>query len=180
MIRRRLAAFFLLFATQNAHAGKVDLSFGYFSINAKTSKGEADFSNIGSYALGYRHEVFPSVEVSLGYSLLMASIIGGDMSYGLDLGSAWYPFTRAGASHWSSETAQFAMLEIWRPFVSAGFSQRQIRQTSYAGLAGGVGVERSLTTHLSLRGEARSLLLTGPSPASATQLDFLLGISYGL
>jgi opacity protein-like surface antigen len=163
-----------------AEAGKVDVSFGYFSISATTSKSSGELSNLGSYAFNYRHEVLPSVEAFIGYSLVMASIVGGDMSYGLDLGASWYPMTRAAASHWSSETAHFTMLEIWRPFVSGGFSQRQIRQTPYAGLAGGAGMEYSLSSRVSLRVEGRYLLLVGPSPAKANQLDLLTGVSFSL
>jgi len=180
----KLAALLLVFGpffqSVRAEAGKMDLSFGYFSITAQTSKGTGDVKNFGSYSLAYRHELFPSVEAWIGYSLLMASVIGGDLSYGLDLGGSWYPFSRASASRWSSEMTQFTMLELWRPFVSGGFSQRQIRQTSYAGLLVGLGVERSLTSLFSLRAEARYLLLVGPSPASARQADVLAGVSISL
>ncbi len=169
-----------------ARADKFDFSLGYFNLSTQqtgsaTAK-SGNASGIGEYQVLYRHAILPSLEVGVGYTLMVSKGLSGDLGYGVDVGAYWFPFTLASYERSSSEGATEVYYTIWRPYVTAGFFQRQFQaiQTGYAGLGGGIGVERALTAKLSLRGEFRDVHLGGSSTSSANSTDFLVGVSLGL
>jgi hypothetical protein len=169
-----------------AQADKFDFSLGYFSLTTQqtgssTAK-SGNASGLGEYQVLYRHTILPSFEVGLGYTLMVSKGLSGDLGYGVDVSGYWFPFTLAGYEKSSSEGASEIYYSIWRPYVTAGFFQRQFQaiQTGYAGLGGGIGVERALTAKFSLRGEFRDVHLGGSSTSSANTTDFLIGVSLSL
>lgn len=163
-----------------AFADKFDLTFGYYSLSATTTKGSSSLSSLGAYSIDYRHAVAPQIEVSLGYSIVTSnSIMGGDLGYGLDIAGYYYPFTQAGEIHYDENGVRINQLEAWRPYVGAMFNQRSFQgiQTGYAGFGGVVGTQRTVNDGLSLVGEIRYMDLSGGDSSTAHVIQMSLGIS---
>lgn len=161
-----------------AHAGKLDLMFGYFLMTARTTQGTGGLNGIGVYSLRYRHPILSKLEVGIGYSVLMSRGIGGDLSFGFDFSASYYPITQVGPVEVTAPETTVVIEELWRPYVSASFHQRQFQstQTGYAGFGLAAGTEYHLYGPLNLKGEAR-LILLGARSASITQIDLLIGAS---
>ncbi len=166
-------------ATAQASASKFDILGGFFSLSAKTDQAEGEFSNFGSYRVNYLTPVHRQIEFGLGYSVAMSSIIGGDMAFGFDLGLFYFPISSSSEYRSSSDEAKLYFQEIWRPFISASFNQRQFQSVdaNYAGYSFGAGVERIFNQNLNLKAEMRLLFLSGAQNGEATQIDLLTGIS---
>jgi hypothetical protein len=169
-----------LWATPAA-ARKLSAGLGFFSVNAKTQSSSASLSGVGAYQIAYEHPLAGSVDLRLGYSLLMTRGIGGDLSFGLDLGGSYYPLTRSSAVEWSSEQARLLVQELWRPYVGAGFFQRNFQslQSGFAGFGGWAGVDRAIQGPLSARFEARYLSLSGPKSSRVSQVELSIGALIG-
>lgn len=170
----------LTFAPLSAWAGKLDVSIGYFQINAQVAGRTGSISNFGLGQLAYRHALTDQFEATLGYSIVMSSGIGGELGYGLDLGLNWYPFTNAAPRETATPSFSFVLDEQWRPYVGPYFYQRQYPrvQTGYAGVGLEAGVERSISSRMSLKPSARFMLLSGPKSAAANELDLMIGLSF--
>ena len=160
------------------HAGKFDVMLGYFMMTARTTQGTGGLNGIGVYSLGYRHPVLSKLEVGIGYSVLMSRGIGGDLSFGFDFSASYFPITQAGPVEANSPDTTVVIEELWRPYVSVSFHQRQFQstQTGYAGFGLAAGTEYHLYGPVNLKGEGR-LILLGARSASITQIDLLIGAS---
>lgn len=158
--------------------GKFDFSVGYFRLNAETDKGKGSVSNIGAYQMLYRRAVQSQLEVALGYSLVVSKVYTGDMGFGPDLGLIYFPFSLASSYHFESQNTYVSASEIWKPYGGISFHQRQYQstQSSYAGFSVGAGVEYLWSSSFSMKGELRSLQMTGPQ-SKAGEIDALVGIS---
>jgi hypothetical protein len=169
-----------------ALADKFDVSLGYFNLTAQqtgtggTKSGNA--SSLGLYQFLYRHQFYQSIEVGLGYTVMASKGFGGDLGYGVDLGIYYFPFCPAETETVHAESSTAVFTPIWRPYVTAGFYQRQFQavQTGYAGAGIGIGVERALSGSFALRGEARYIKLSGTSTSTANTTDFIFGVSFGI
>ncbi len=170
----------LLLCVSNAHAGKFDVAAGYFDFSATTKQKSGSVNAFGSWHIAYRHQILSSFEAKVGYSILMTGIIGGDASYGVDIGFNWFPLTHSQSLTTKTDRVQFDSTQVWRPFIGLSFHQRQFQavQSSYGGFGGELGVERSINSRLSGRLSARYINLSGPSSATATELDFLTGLTF--
>jgi hypothetical protein len=159
--------------------GKLDVSVGFFSLQATTARGTSTVSSLGSYQLAYRTPVFVKVELLVGYSMIMSKIYTGDLGFGPDLGVVYFPFTAAYPLEAKSENVTFRTSELYKPYVGSAFHQRQYQssQSTYAGFSGFVGSEYYLMDKVSLKGELRFIKLTGPSQGTATEMDVLFGTS---
>jgi opacity protein-like surface antigen len=169
-----------------AQADKFDISLGYFDLTAQqtgsTGSKSGNASSLGLYQFLYRHQFTESIEVGLGYSVMASSGIGGDLGYGVDLGIYYFPFTPAEAETIRVENSIAVLTPVWRPYVTAGFYQRQFQavQTGYAGAGAGVGVERALSGSFALRAEARYIKLSGTTTSTANTTDLMFGVSFGI
>ncbi len=173
----------VLFGGERSFAGnKLEIEAGFYSLTAKTAKRTGSNSNFGVYRAAFGFGVGPQVDIQVGYTLFMTGIIGGDLGFGPDLGVQYFPMTDSGARRFSNEKVVINVNDVLRPFVGAGFHQRQFQSvdSSYAGFSIGGGVEMAWTDDYSLKGEARYLLLNGPTNATANQLDLLFGLSFSL
>jgi long-subunit fatty acid transport protein len=163
-----------------ALAGKFDFSVGYFSLSATTKNSTGSVSNLGSFRLGYRHEILPQLELAAGYTVNTSKLLGGDLAYGMDLGVLFYPLTECCARQSNSGGVIYEFSEKWRPYVGVSFHQRQFQaiQTSYPGIGAALGTEYSLTPSLSARGELRLISLFGSNLSSAREFSTTLGVSF--
>ncbi len=171
------------FASERAAAGnKLEVATGFYSLSAKTAKRTGSTSNFGVYRAAYGFGFGPQVDLQIGYTLFMSDIIGGDLGFGPDLGLQYFPMTDSGARRFVTDKVSINVNDVLRPFVSAGFHQRQFQSvdSSYAGFSFGGGAEMAWSEDYSLKAEARYLLLNGPTNATANQLDLLFGLSFSL
>jgi hypothetical protein len=173
-------AFFFIFSSFAAAKGKLDVSLGYFSLDATTTRGSANVSGVGSYQIAYRTPLTTRIELLLGYSVIAAKVYTGDLGFGPDLGLIYFPITSAYPVMAKSENVSLQISEYFRPYLGAAFHQRQFQstQSSYAGFSGIVGTEYYYNEMTSLKAEGRYIRLAGPSNGSANELDVLLGISF--
>jgi hypothetical protein len=164
-----------------ASARKVAVSGGLYRFSAENASNKVvtTLSGIGSYQIAYRQAIMQQFEVDVGYSLLATDAIGGDISFGFDIGANYYPMTNAGAIELSSELGSMVLMDQWRPFVGISFNQRNFQSTSsqYAGFGVKGGTEYQFDERYSLQATARYLSLGGPNQSKASQIDFLTGIA---
>lgn len=171
----------LLFVTVS-HANKLVLSAGAYSFTAEnqSNKVSASISGVGSYQLAYRHVLSQNVELDFGFSLVATETFGGDLAFGLDVGANYYPISNAEPIQAETGSANVSLSDRWRPFVGAGFHQRNFQSTSsqYAGFGIKAGSEFQMTEEVCFQGAIRYLMLGGPNQASATQIDLLGGLVF--
>jgi len=113
-----------------------------------------------------------------GYSVIMSEGISGDMGFGLDIGLTFYPLTESQEFGIEEDNVKVKIDEIWRPFLSGYFHQRQFQSvsSSYAGFGFGAGIERLFNEKYGLLVKARYQILAGPQSSSASNIDFLIGL----
>lgn len=183
MIKRNPVACFLLVVILSNPVfakNKLDISFGWFQVSAKTARTSGKLSNLGTYQLLFRKAFAPKFEFGLGYSLSASKTISGDMAFGPDIGLYYFPITSTNGESFTNSDLAFSTSEHYKPFVGFGFHQRQYQSTqaSYAGFSGSLGTEYFISDSLSLKGELRLMNLSGPSNASATETNLLVGSSF--
>lgn len=162
-------------------AGKVEILGGYFDLTAKTDSSSGNVNAVGYYHFGYAHSLLPSLDLCLGYSLMMTQTVGGDLGYGADIGFAWYPISLSYPYELRIPgQTSFMISELWRPFVTISFHQRQYQsvQAAYAGFGISAGIERSFKHPISFKGEIRTITLNGPRQSVANEMDFFGGIVF--
>lgn len=161
-------------------ARKLEFSAGFFSFSASNERNgtSKSISAPGAYRIAYLHPFWDRYELDLGYSLLASKTIGGDLSFGFDLGVNYFFLTNAGNTTASSNSVNLLIQDQWRPFAGISFNQRNFQSTSaqYAGVGIKVGTEYQLTENLSLSGTLRYISLGGPNQSKATQIEMLLGV----
>jgi hypothetical protein len=168
---------------EKSRAAKLDLFAGAYQLVAETDTDSEDISNLGAYLVSYQFPLQQQLELGLGYTLIMSDTIGGDLAFGFDLGLHYYPFTRVSDLEWSKDGDLMKIEEIWRPFATLSFHQRQFQSVSasYAGFSLGGGVERSMESlPFNLKAAFRLLFLNGPGSSTGEENILVLGISYPL
>jgi hypothetical protein len=174
----------LLVSAQKANAeGKLDMLAGYYSLQATGTTGAAGArSGPGAYTATYHYGFIEGIDFSMGYSLFFSNMISGDIGYGPDLGFTYYPFTRSAGINLKTERIQLRLHDQIRPLVNISFNQRQFQsvQSTYAGFSFGVGSEYHWSDVFDLKGIFRYQNLIGPGASSATYMDFLAGVSFGI
>lgn len=164
----------------SANAGKLVVSGGAYSFSAvnASNRVSATLSGLGSYQVAYRLPIYEKFELDFGFSLLATDIVGGDLSFGIDIGANYYFLTGAGEIKSDSDLGVVVLNDQWRPFVGVSFNQRNFQSTSsqYAGFGVKAGTEYQLNDEFALHGTVRYLFLGGPNKSTATQIDLLSGI----
>jgi hypothetical protein len=152
---------------------------GLFSLGAQTGSASGTASNLGCYRVGFGMPVSTHFDVNVGYTLIMSEIIGGDLAFGLDLGTNYFPLTQTGAYELSTGTTMVAHEELWRPYVGLWFHQRQFQsvRTNYSGFGLATGFERALRFPFDYKIELRYTSLVGASGATATEINFVGGLT---
>lgn len=165
-----------------AEKGKVNLTGGFFSINAKAGGKSESISNPSAFRVAYQYPLMEQFEVLVGYSVLLADFSGSDLGYGLDVGANYYPFTLSHDLKVKDPYIELTSHSPYSPFVGLGFYQRQFQsvKNSYAGLGFTAGVEKYYSKKINFKAEARFINLGGSGDSSATESNLLLGIVYKL
>lgn len=171
----------LLFIGTSAHSkAKLDILGGYFSLQAKTKDKSGNVNNIGAYQVNFRYAVTHYLEMAVGYSLVASKTFTGDFGFGPDIGLVYFPFTSANPIDASSENVHFRSYELYKPFLSGTFHQRQYQsiQSSYAGFGFGGGTEIYWKNNMSFNVGFRYLPLAGPDSAISNEVDALFGVTF--
>lgn len=161
---------------------KLDIMFGYFSLQAKTKEKKGNVDNFGAYQLSYRYAFANFLELSAGYSLIASKTFSGDFGFGPDIGLVYFPFSSSNAIEATSENVNFRSYELYKPYLVSAFHQRQYQsiQSSYAGFSFGAGVEIYWKNNMSFKFETRYLPLGGPDGATSNEFDLLGGFCFNL
>lgn len=169
---------FLNSTNVQARSVKLDAQVGAFQVEAQSGNRGGSLAGPGVYRFGLGIEVLPSVEASVGYTLIMSNGIGGDLSFGLDTSFHYFPFTPVYDEQVKSEALKMKIHPLWRPFVGLGFHQREFQsvRSSFAGFGFQVGVERALTQNFDFRFSLRYISLNGPSGSTAAEITGTAGV----
>lgn len=172
----------LLLVGSLANAMKLNLDVGYYNINAKSPSGAAStdvrLSTPGVYSISGNFPILSQLELGVGYSVFFSQMISGDMGFGPDIYLYYFPMG-AGSGYKQSEGSVFySEIEKLRPFGYISFNQRQFQsvQSSYSGFGFGGGLEYQLDASRALRASLRSMSLVGPSQATFSYFDLLVGL----
>lgn len=161
--------------------GKLEILWApFYSLNATNSSGGSQsVSSFGSYRLGYRHPIKNNFELTVGYTVILAT----DLAYGIDGGIDWFFLTRPSPIEESSGSVIFSVKEVWRPYVGLTFAQRQFQQltSQLAGFGLRTGFERSMKNKdWSFKGELRYLTLDGSGSIKGDEIQGAVGLIYEL
>jgi opacity protein-like surface antigen len=180
---KRLLNILLVTVPLSTHAasadnGRLDLSYGLFSFNAKSGEEKTNISSPSAFALAYIRPVSSHFDLVGGYSLLMADLSGSDIGYGFNLGANYRFFSGPMREKYSLKGLSIVSQQEWIPFVGFGFYQRnfQSAKNTFAGFGFSGGTEKRLTDTLNLKVEARFIQLNGAAQSSATEMDLLFGL----
>lgn len=175
-----LALVLSLSSAPSAYADKLVASAGGYSFSAenKSNRTSSSISGVGSYQLSYRQSIRQNFELEYGVSLLATQAVSGDLSYGIDVGVNYYPFTSANNILGEFAGAHFYFKDLWRPFLGLSFNQRNFQSSAstFAGFGLKLGTEFLISPQWNLHVTLRYLSLGGPNKATAVQIDALSGI----
>ncbi len=183
---KRFFALFILVGSfvgiPEANASRLSLQTGGYTLGANTTGRYNLLGSIGVVRLAFHLNVAPAWDLTLGYTVATSKVFSGDLAYGLDIGASWYFLGRAESQRVEGPQAEYSAYEVFRPFVAAGFYQRQYQslQAGFGGFGAGLGIDFGVAQRWTIRPEARSLFLFGPNNSIAINADFLVGVSFQL
>ena len=178
---KSLLSFFLILFSYKAMAlGRLDFSYGYFSISSKSGDKTTNISSPTAANLAYLLAFGEKAQLNIGYSVLFADMAGSDKGYGVNVGMNYFPFNSSKNEKLKDEHFDVERFELWKPFVGLGFYQREFQsiKNSYAGFGSNLGIERYYDKLMSFKAELRYIALAGASEAKATELNAFLGIIF--
>lgn len=160
--------------------GRLDFSYGYFSISSKSAGKTTNISSLTAANLAYLSPFGDKAQLNIGYSVLLADMSGSDKGYGVNVGMNYFPFNSSKNEILKDEIFHIERFEIWKPYVGAGFYQRDFQSTknSYAGFGGNIGIERYYNKTLSLKTELRYITLTGSNSSTVKEINAFLGVIF--
>ncbi len=176
-----LSSILIFFSMTNVYAGKYDVMFGAFSMNAKVSTRTTNISGLGTYEASYLNSLSDHFELNLGYSFTMTNIIGGDYSYGPKLGINYYPINYASNAEIKTANKVIQVNDHYKPYVGIAFNQRQFQsaRTSYAGFGMALGCEKYINSEYTIKSEVKMNTYTGAQEATASEMNILIGLVLG-
>lgn len=169
--------------------GRIDFSYGFYSINSKPGKTSttatdanksASISGPYLFNLAYLLPVADKVQLNFGYSVLLADISGTDKGYGINVGLNYFITSSAKNENLKNDSIDVQRFEIWKPYAGFGFYQRDFQsiKNSFAGFGLNGGVERYYTKDMSFKAELRYISLSGTNSSIATEINAILGVIF--
>ncbi len=172
-----------LFAGSPAFANSFNSTMGYYSITAETSVGKQTLQNFGVYRFIYDIDVAQHFSFRPSYSLYTISGSDGlEFGYGTDIEFSYLPLTRNGAMSFQSPSVSWQTYEIFQPYVSLSFHQRQYQsiQSNYAGLGFQAGTTYQLSRSIRLMAYMATIYLNGPLSSRVSEFQLAGGIGMQL
>ena len=179
IVQLRLIIFLSLIAL-NAHANKLSLGVGGYSLSADVGSEKTNLSNLGAYKFQYHSKLLENFELVLGYAILVENIFTGDKAFGPNMGLNYFPMGSQTLSNITLSDFSISSIKKLNPYVSLGFNQRQYQSinSSYSGFSIGGGVETGWTKNLLFYLDLQYASLDGPNEGSATEISSVIGIGY--
>jgi len=172
-----------LFSSNIAIANSFGSTVGYYSIAATTSTGTQTLQNFGVYRFIYDIEVADHFAFRPAYSLYSISTATGlEFGYGTDIELSYMPFSQNGPQNFQNSNVSWRTYEIFRPYVSVSFHQRQYQsiQSNYAGLGFQAGSSYQYNQSINFIAYAASIFLNGPLSSRINEFQFAGGIGMKL
>jgi hypothetical protein len=172
-----------LFPSNLALANSFSSTAGYYSIAAKTSSGTENLKNFGVYRFIYDIEVGDKFAFRPSYSIYtISSDAGLEFGYGTDIEFSYMPLTRNGSMNFQNSNVSWRTFEVFRPYVSISFHQRQYQdiQSNYAGLGLQAGTSYQYDQSIYILAYAASIFLSGPLSSRINEFQFAGGIGMNL
>ncbi len=166
-----------------AIANSFSSTVGYYNIAATTSSGTQVLQNFGVYRFIYDIEVADHFAFRPSYSLYSISTASGlEFGYGTDIELSYMPFTQNGPQNFQNSNVSWRTYEIFRPYVSLSFHQRQYQsiQSNYAGLGFQAGSSYQFNQSINIIAYAASMYLNGPLSSRISEFQFAGGIGMKL
>ncbi len=182
-MNKKLLSIFIFILCGNAFAlGRLDFSYGYFSIKSKADNKETSVSNPSAMNVAYLFPIMEKIHLNFGYSVLLADFSGSDKGYGLNLGFNFYPFSSGKNENYKNERVEIERFEALRPYVGVAFYQRDFQsiKNSYAGFGISPGIERYINKNMSLKSELRLISLSGSNSSTAIETDLFVGVIFNI
>ncbi|MBC99085.1 MAG: hypothetical protein CME63_15195 [Halobacteriovoraceae bacterium] len=179
-LKFKILILIILMLQVEAKADGIYFGGGFYSLSAEVGNKSTSLSNPSAYSLSYTKSFFPQISFEIGYSFLFESLIGGDMSYGPQIGVRYYHYGTSTNSTASLEGLSIHEVKSYNPYLSAGFSQKEFQsiKSSYSGFYLGGGVEMGWKKNLSLFSDFKYSQLSGPVQGKANELTIIVGIIY--
>lgn len=169
-----------------AHAENTIISAkaGHWSFDTENVRGQPESrSGFGAYSLEIGYSFARHFMGVVGANLLLSDGISGSSGFGIDAGVRYYPFTDATRVDTQTEDTFVRVNERWRPYGGLFFRQRDFNialQSGYVGPGVSIGVDYNYSSNWILSFEGRYDTLYGSGDATATQINFLIGIGVEL
>ena len=171
------------FSSNTAIANTFHSTVGYYSLNAKTSSGKQNLSNLGVYRFLYEVEVAKKISFKPSYSLYtIATTSGLELGYGTDIEFSYFPIANNGPMSYQNANVNWETYEIFRPYASLSFHQRQYQaiQSNYAGLGVQIGCSYQYNQNIQITAYTASIYLTGPLSSRISEIQVGGGIGLKL
>jgi hypothetical protein len=177
-MKNLLSLFLIAFSFEVLAVGRLDFSYGYFAINAKTKDNSSNVSAPYAANLAYLYPFKEKTQLNIGYTVLFTDVSGTDKGYGVNLGVNYFPLHSAKNETLKNEYFEVERNTKWKPYVGLGFYQREFQsiKNSYAGLGLSTGVEHYFDKFMSFKGEIRTIALSGSNDSSASELNAFVGV----
>lgn len=156
------------------------LGLGGYSLSAKVGSNETSLSNLSFYQLSYSKKIMTRFSFDLGYSLLFEDLLGGDASFGPNVGFRYYPYGVSTHEVSALNDLSFEISKTYNPYIKLGFMQRDFQSvaSSYSGFYFGGGVESGWIKNFSVYSDLSYSILNGPVKGEATEMSAVVGIIY--
>jgi len=174
-VKKWLLSIFLSTSVYSANFGVMS---GYYNLSSKGERGNSKVSSLGSYRFFYHHNVTQKLTADFSYTILYEKNIGGDSSYGFDIGMNYFPFPRTSVTPKEVKRVQIKIEPKYSPYVGLGYHQRQYQSisTAYSGPGVKGGSIFTYKENLDLIVEGRHIFLSGPASTKATESSLNFGI----
>lgn len=149
-------------------------------MKAKANGNDVAISSPSIFRFAYNKSFAKKFNAALGYTILMSDFTGSDLGYGFDFGVNYYLLSPSNDDTVSNQSIKISRFHLYKPYVGIAFYQRQFQSTksSYAGPGINAGIEKHLNSAMSLKAEMRHINLSGPGESKASEMNFLIGISF--
>lgn len=177
---KKLLPSILLLKSISSFGGSFGVMTGYYSLSSKKGAKTTNVSALGSYRFFYHHEVRPNFIADLSYTILFEKSLGGDSSYGFDIGGSYFPFQIASSTQSKFDNIKIKIEPKYSPYIGLGYHQRQYQSISsaYSGPGVKVGTIYSYNKSFNIIGEARYISLSGPVSATASEISTNIGVVF--
>lgn len=159
---------------------KMDAMFGFYNETGSTSTASKQISGLGAYQISYLKPFYGQFESVISYSVILSSIVTGDVTFGPSFGINYFPVNFADSEEHNFNKFKINLQDSIKPYVGIRFNQRQFSymKNSYAGFGGVLGSEYQLFNKYNMKTELQMNSYSGSSDAKLSDINFFTGIVF--